>query len=163
MAVIPAYATVIPSKVLWTASTGRASSTAAIVSRILRTITWNWKPLLGYVMYVTKHSCSYTAPFHFCHPYFGLGEGKAPAQVKTFDPHRHEDRRDITLTWKPVKGAQGYNILWGIAPDKLYSSWMVYGDECRHLMKCLSTDQEYYLLSKLSMKAVYLKFLPLKK
>ena len=44
---------------------------------------------------------------------FGLGEGKAPAQVKTFDPHRHEDRRDITLTWKPVKGAQGYNILWG--------------------------------------------------
>ena len=75
---------------------------------------------------------------------FGLGEGKAPAQVKTFDPHRHEDRRDITLTWKPVKGAQGYNILWGIAPDKLYSSWMVYGDECRHLMKCLSTDQKYY-------------------
>lgn len=64
--------------------------------------------------------------------------------MKTFDPHRHEDRRDITLTWKPVKGAQGYNILWGIAPDKLYSSWMVYGDECRHLMKCLSTDQEYY-------------------
>ena len=54
------------------------------------------------------------------------------------------DRRDITLTWKPVKGAQGYNILWGIAPDKLYSSWMVYGDECRHLMKCLSTDQKYY-------------------
>ena len=75
---------------------------------------------------------------------FGLGEGKAPAQVKTFDPRRHEDRRDITLTWKPVKGAQGYNILWGIAPDKLYSSWMVYGDECRHLMKCLSTDQKYY-------------------
>lgn len=75
---------------------------------------------------------------------FGLGEGKAPAMVKGFEAHRHADRRDITLTWQPVKGAQGYNILWGIAPDKLYSSWMVYGNDCRHLMKCLTTDQKYY-------------------
>lgn len=75
---------------------------------------------------------------------FGLGGGKTPAQVKAFYPCRHDDRRDITLTWEPVKGAQGYNILWGIAPDKLYSSWMVYGNECKHLMKSLSTDQDYY-------------------
>jgi len=75
---------------------------------------------------------------------FGLGAGKAPAMVKGFEAHRHADRRDITLTWQPVKGAQGYNILWGIAPDKLYSSWMVYGNDCRHLMKCLTTDQKYY-------------------
>ena len=34
--------------------------------------------------------------------------------------------------------------MWGVAPDKLYSSWMVYGDKCEHLMKCLSTDQKYY-------------------
>ena len=75
---------------------------------------------------------------------FGLGEGKAPQQVKDFTATRHSDRRDITLTWKPVEGAQGYNILWGIAPDKLYSSWMVYGNEGKHLMKCLSTGQKYY-------------------
>ena len=75
---------------------------------------------------------------------FGNGEGKAPAQVRKFEARRHDDRRDITLTWEPVKGAQGYNILWGIAPDKLYSSWMVYGNEGKHLMKCLTTDQKYY-------------------
>lgn len=75
---------------------------------------------------------------------FGLGEGDAPRQVKTFEATRHTDRRDITLSWKPVKGAQGYNIMWGIAPDKLYSSWMVYGDKGEHLMKCFSTDTKYY-------------------
>ena len=41
------------------------------------------------------------------------------------------------------KGAQGYNILWGIAPDKLYSSWMVY-DKTDLLMKTLTADQDYY-------------------
>lgn len=75
---------------------------------------------------------------------FGLGSGKAPQTVKKFSPRRHTDRRDITLTWEPVKGAQGYNILWGIAPDKLYSSWMVYGNTGHHLMKSLTTGQSYY-------------------
>lgn len=42
-----------------------------------------------------------------------------------------------------MKGAQGYNVLWGIAPDKLYSSWMVYdGNELE--MKSLTIDQDYY-------------------
>lgn len=93
---------------------------------------------------------------------FGLGDGKAPAQPRNFRPVRHDDRRDVTLRWTPVDGAQGYNILWGIAPDKLYSSWMVYADNpnspkvisapakgsksatCEFTMKCLSTDQPYY-------------------
>ena len=42
-----------------------------------------------------------------------------------------------------MKGAQGYNVLWGIAPDKLYSSWLVYGDH-NLLMRCLTVDQDYY-------------------
>ena len=42
-----------------------------------------------------------------------------------------------------MKGAQGYNILWGIAPDKLYSSWMVY-DKTDLLMKTLTADKDYY-------------------
>lgn len=75
---------------------------------------------------------------------FGSGDGKAPKEVKTFKALRHDDRRDITLEWKPVDGAQGYNILWGISPDKLYSSWMIYGNDGSHHMKFLSTDQKYY-------------------
>ena len=47
------------------------------------------------------------------------------------------------MTGEPVKGAQGYNVLWGIAPDKLYSSWMVYGGNELE-MKSLTIDQDYY-------------------
>lgn len=74
---------------------------------------------------------------------FGLGFGKVPLPPKNFVLNRLADRRDIAITWEPVKGAQGYNVLWGIAPDKLYSSWMVYNND-HLLMKSLTTDQEYY-------------------
>lgn len=74
---------------------------------------------------------------------FGKGEGKAPAQIKNFERDRHQDRRDITLSWDQVQDAQGYNIKWGIAPDKLYSSWLVY-DKNQHLIKSLGRDQTYY-------------------
>ena len=74
---------------------------------------------------------------------FGKGEGKVPERVKNFKPQRHQDRRDITLTWDNIQDAQGYNIKWGIAPDKLYSSWLVY-DTNEHHMKSLGRDQAYY-------------------
>lgn len=74
---------------------------------------------------------------------FGLGEGKAPQKVKKLNLERQADRRDIAISWTPVKGAQGYNVLWGIAPDKLYSSWMVY-DANELFMKSLTVDQDYY-------------------
>ena len=74
---------------------------------------------------------------------FGLGEGKKPAAVKDFVPVREEDRRDISFSWKPIKDAQGYNIRWGIAPDKLYQSWLLY-DVNEHLMRCLDRDTPYY-------------------
>lgn len=74
---------------------------------------------------------------------FGLGEGKAPQKVKKLNLERQADRRDIAISWTPVKGAQGYNVLWGIAPDKLYSSWMVY-DANELSMKSLTVDQDYY-------------------
>ncbi len=74
---------------------------------------------------------------------FGLGEGKAPQKVKKLNLERQTDRRDIAISWTPVKGAQGYNVLWGIAPDKLYSSWMVY-DANELFMKSLTVDQDYY-------------------
>ena len=74
---------------------------------------------------------------------FGLGQGKAPAPVKDFKVDRKQDRRDAMITWEPQKNVQGYNVIWGIAPDKLYSSWMVYGDN-ELLLKSLTIDQGYY-------------------
>ena len=75
---------------------------------------------------------------------FGLGEGKKPAAVKGFKVDRQQsDRRDALLTWEAGKNCQGYNIRWGIAPDKLYNSWLVYGKN-ELLLKSLTTDQSYY-------------------
>ena len=47
------------------------------------------------------------------------------------------------LTWEAGRNCQGYNIRWGIAPDKLYNSWLVYGKN-ELLLKSLTTDQSYY-------------------
>jgi hypothetical protein len=74
---------------------------------------------------------------------FGIGQGKAPTTVQNFVVNRHRDRRDATITWEQQPGCQGYNILWGIAPDKLYNSWMVYGKNSLEL-KSLAIDQTYY-------------------
>lgn len=74
---------------------------------------------------------------------FGLGRGKKPAAVKTFTIVREADERNANISWQPVKGVQGYNVLWGVAPDKLYSSWMVYGDNSLDL-RSLMVGQKYY-------------------
>ena len=74
---------------------------------------------------------------------FGLGRGKKPAMVKGFTVVREADERNARISWKAVKGAQGYNVLWGVALDKLYSSWMVYGDNSLDL-RALTVGQKYY-------------------
>jgi hypothetical protein len=56
---------------------------------------------------------------------------------------RKDDRRDAFLTWKAQENVQGYNIRWGIAPDKLYNSWLIYDDN-QLMMRSLTTDQQYY-------------------
>ena len=74
---------------------------------------------------------------------FGQGSGKAPVAVKNFRVSRQADRRDAMISWDTQPGAQGYNIKWGLAPGKLYHSWMVY-DAGSLLLKSLATDQSYY-------------------
>lgn len=74
---------------------------------------------------------------------FGKGEGKMPESVKSFNVVRQKDQRDALLTWNKVNGAQGYNVKWGIAPDKLYNSWLVYDVNVLDL-KSLTVGQSYY-------------------
>ena len=74
---------------------------------------------------------------------FGIGQGKKPKVVKKFTVNRKQDRRDANISWEAVPDAQGYNVIWGINPDKLYSSWLVY-DKNELELKSLSVDQSYY-------------------
>jgi beta-xylosidase len=74
---------------------------------------------------------------------FGTGFGKNPAVVKDFVVKRETDRRDAAFSWTKNDVAQGYNIRWGIAPDKLYQSWLIYEDT-ELLMRCLDKATTYY-------------------
>ena len=74
---------------------------------------------------------------------FGIGEGKKPSSVKNFSVQRQKDTRNALIKWAPRSNCQGYNILWGIAPGKLYSSWMVY-DKDSLMMRNLDAGRTYY-------------------
>ncbi|HEX2921419.1 MAG TPA: family 43 glycosylhydrolase [Bacteroidales bacterium] len=54
-----------------------------------------------------------------------------------------EDRRDATITWQPVEGADGYIVRYGIEPGKLYNNYMVY-DNYTLTIHSLNTKPEYY-------------------
>lgn len=74
---------------------------------------------------------------------FGLGQGEVPAKVKNLNVKRQDDRRDANVSWEKQENTQGYQVLWGITPDKLYNSWLVY-DNHRLELKSLSAGQTYY-------------------
>jgi hypothetical protein len=54
-----------------------------------------------------------------------------------------QDRRDASLLWEPVAGADGYVVRYGIEPGKLYNNYMVYGENSL-TMHSLNTQPEYY-------------------
>jgi hypothetical protein len=53
------------------------------------------------------------------------------------------DRRQADLLWQPVDGADGYVVRYGIEPNKLYQSDMVYGKNALNI-NSLNVDPEYY-------------------
>lgn len=58
---------------------------------------------------------------------FGAPQGEAPAAAENIRAE-YIDATTARLTWSAAQNAVGYNIRYGIAPDKLYSSYLVYED-----------------------------------
>ncbi len=76
---------------------------------------------------------------------FGNGYGKPPKTPGRFTAKRDVDPRNAFVTWEKVPGAVGYNILWGIARDKLYQTYQIFGDQPSTLeIRALSKGVEYY-------------------
>ena len=75
---------------------------------------------------------------------FGFGGGAAPAQAQA-TVHRTGPMNAL-VQWQPLDemDAQGCNIRYGIAPDKLYQSWLVYGVQELDL-STLMAGQDCYL------------------
>lgn len=77
---------------------------------------------------------------------FGNGDGGAPAAPREIRAERLRDRRDAEVTWSAVPGVVGYNVRWGIAPDKLYESYQRWSDQGTSLqLRALDSDRAYYV------------------
>lgn len=75
---------------------------------------------------------------------FGKGSGSRPEPVKEFTVMRTvNDERSAWLKWAPVNNAFAYNIYIGIAPDKLYTTIMVYTAN-DYYFKGMDRKQTYY-------------------
>jgi len=75
---------------------------------------------------------------------FGKSDGPAPETPTHLQAGRDADPRNAFVTWQEVPGAVGYNILWGIAPDKLYSVYQVWADQRpRQEIRALTLGQKY--------------------
>lgn len=75
---------------------------------------------------------------------FGLGDGAKPAAVEGLAVERDSnDARNAFIRWEASNDAYGYNIYYGIAPDKMYNAITVYGDT-RYNMRGLDRNTTYY-------------------
>jgi xylan 1,4-beta-xylosidase len=77
---------------------------------------------------------------------FGNGSGPHPQTPKGLDARRFADPRDAGITWKPVSGAVGYNLRWGISPSKLYETYQRFADQGTTLeLRALTVGQAYWV------------------
>lgn len=74
---------------------------------------------------------------------FGKGSGAPPSEVTGFRAERGEDHREARLQWNSGEDAQGYHLYYGIEPEKLYNSVMVYGDTTYQL-NGLNVNPDYH-------------------
>jgi hypothetical protein len=75
---------------------------------------------------------------------FGNGNGAKPEDVQGFIVLRTEkDKRSAFIKWKPVDNAFGYNIYYGIHPDKLYTSIMIHSNN-EYWLKTMDSQKAYY-------------------
>jgi len=75
---------------------------------------------------------------------FGNGNGNKPTGVRNFVVLRTEkDKRSAWIRWSIADDAFAYNIYYGIAPDKLYNSIMLYNVN-DYFFKGMDKERPYY-------------------
>ena len=76
---------------------------------------------------------------------FGHAPGQAPKAPANVSIARDPDDGCVArLHWDASEGADGYNVRWGIAPDKLYHSTLVYGKN-ELTMRYLNDSVPYFM------------------
>ena len=83
---------------------------------------------LRYVRYVHKHVGAQHLAIADIRV-FGNADGKNPATPQGVVATRGRDAREATIAWRPVPGAVGYNVRWGLARDRLHSTYQRFADQ----------------------------------
>jgi xylan 1,4-beta-xylosidase len=77
---------------------------------------------------------------------FGNGDGAPPVTPTGLTARRDTDERDATITWQAVAGVVGYNVRWGISPEKLYQTYQRFADQEPTLeLRALTVGQAYWV------------------
>jgi xylan 1,4-beta-xylosidase len=81
---------------------------------------------------------------------FGDAGGSAPATPADVRAVRAEDQRMMTISWRRVPGAIGYNVRWGIRPDRLNLCYQVFADSLKDRgtrldLRALSVGVDYHV------------------
>jgi hypothetical protein len=75
---------------------------------------------------------------------FGRSNDALPPPPKQVRAHRDADPRNAFVSWDEVPGAVGYNVLWGLTPEKLYETYQVFADQGTTLeIRALTVGQQY--------------------
>ena len=93
---------------------------------------------------VTGHKTPFNAPLALSGVrVFGLGTGPTPAPTTDVTATRI-DPLTAALSWRPVEGADGYNVRYGRHPEKLYHSWLVH-DRASLNLSSLNAGEAYWV------------------
>ena len=75
---------------------------------------------------------------------FGNAPGHRPAGVKDITVQRHtDDPRKTTVSWPSAKGAEFYIVRYGLAPDRLFENYQIYGSTTAQI-NALNDGVDYY-------------------
>jgi len=83
---------------------------------------------LRYIRYVHKHVGAKHLAISDIRV-FGNADGPAPQTPQGLSATRGADAREATIAWKAVPGAVGYNVRWGLAADRLHSTYQRFADQ----------------------------------
>jgi hypothetical protein len=77
---------------------------------------------------------------------FGSAGGAEPLPPAHVQVRRDLDAKNAFVSWTDVSECVGYNVRWGIAPDKLYSTYQVFADQRPQLeLRALTAGQGYFV------------------
>ena len=81
---------------------------------------------------------------------FGTADGAAPAPPTAISAVRDRDGRNARVSWTKVPGVTGYNVRWGIRPDRLTLTYQKFADQLDPAhpsleLRALTVGQRYFV------------------